>query len=165
MFDAKKLTSEQVDTIRTWADQGAQLADIQKRMEQEMDLLLTYMDTRFLVLDLGIEIQSPEADEPEVSEETKDDLPDAADLTEDDIEILPPGASEVGGKVAVTVDELVRPGMMVSGRVTFPDGEQGMWYVDDMGRLGIDPDTPGYRPSETDLMTFQRELQAVMEGR
>ena len=56
-----------------------------------------------------------------------------------------------------------RPGLMVSGRVTFPDGQGGGWYVDEMGRLGIDPDTAGYRPSEPDLVAFQQELQTVMD--
>ncbi|MBT8037935.1 MAG: hypothetical protein KJO21_10360 [Verrucomicrobiae bacterium] len=166
MFDAKKLTDDQIITLKAWADDGAQLADIQKRMEDEMELRLTYMDTRFLVLDLGIEIRNlaEEAKAAEAADEAESsaDAGDAgAELTEDDLEIIPP--PQEGGKVTVTVDGIARPGVMASGRVTFPGGQGGMWYVDEQGRLGVDPDTEGYRPTEADVMAFQRELQAVMD--
>lgn len=174
MFDTKKLSEDQVTLIRQWAADGAQLADIQKRLEQEMEIRLNYMDTRFLALDLVIEIRNlaQEAAEAEQESEAKLDADavqaEAADeLTEDDLEILPPAGGEAGagGDVKVTVDEITRPGLMASGRVTFADGQGGMWYVDEMGRLGVDPETPGYSPSEVDVMAFQRELQAVMETR
>lgn len=159
MFDAKQLTEDQIETIKAWAAEGDQLADIQKRMEAELELRLTYMDTRFLILDLGVELKS---DEVEVVEEEKDEKDPALDeLTEDDIEMMPPPAQ--GGPVRVTVDGIARPGLMVSGRVTFPDGQGGGWYVDEAGRLGLDPDTTGYRPSEPDLIAFQKELQTVMD--
>jgi hypothetical protein len=159
MFDAKQLTEDQIETIKVWAAEGDQLADIQKRMEGELELRLTYMDTRFLILDLGIELKS---EEEEVVEQEDAEIDPALDaLTEDDIEVMPPPAQ--GGPVRVTVDEIARPGLMVSGRVTFPDGQGGGWYVDEMGRLGLDPDTEGYRPSEPDLVAFQQELQTVMD--
>ena len=165
MFDAKQLTEDQINTIKEWAAEGDQLAEIQKRMEDEFQFRLTYMDTRFLVLDLGVEIKS-EIEEVVEDEEAKEEVgADAsmAELTEDDIEVIPPPLG--GGPVRVTVDEIARPGLMASGRVVFPDGQGGGWYVDEMGRLGIDPDTVGYRPSEPDLITFQQELQSVMERR
>ncbi|MBK1830554.1 hypothetical protein JIN77_07440 [Verrucomicrobiaceae bacterium R5-34] len=168
MFDAKKLTEEQVDSIKSWAAEGAQLADIQKRMEDEMEIRLTYMDTRFLVLDLGIELRNlaEEAKQKEAEEAAADPAQagNADDLTEDDLEILPP-TPQGSGAVRVTVDEIARPGVMASGRVTFADGNGGMWYVDEGGRLGIDPDVDGYRPTEADVLAFQRELQATMENR
>ena len=160
MFNVKKLTEDQVATIKEWAAEGDQLADIQKRMEEELEMRLTYMDTRFLILDLNIELKNIEE---AVVEKDEDETTPPDELTEDDLEILPPPVQ--GGKVRVSVDEIARPGSMVNGRVTFPDGQSGAWYVDDMGRLGIDPDTAGYRPSEPDLMAFQQELQSVMDGR
>ncbi len=161
MFDAKKLTEEQVATIRGWAAEGDQLADIQKRMESEMDIRLTYMDTRFLILDLGIELKKEDEEVEEQPEPAEDEAEKPLEeLTEDDMEILPP--ADQGGNVRVTVDEIARPGMMVTGKVTFSDGQSGMWYVDEMGRLGIDPDQPGYRPTESDITLFQKELQTVM---
>ena len=153
------LTDEQIATIRAWADEGAQLNDIQKKMEDELGHRLTYMDTRFMVLDLGLEIKSQESDEGDEEPEINEQGVDAKDLTEDDIEIVPQDAS--AGNVKVTVDEIARPGVMASGRVTFADGQGGMWYIDQMGRLGVDPDTEGYQPSEEDILAFQKELQRV----
>ena len=169
MFDAKQLSDEQVSLVRQWAAEGGQLADIQKRLEAEMEFRLSYMDTRFLVLDLGVEIRNLDQEAAEKEKAQQAELPDAQDefkqegeLTEDDIEVLPPaGASNV----KVSVDDIARPRLMASGRVTFADGNGGMWYVDEMGRLGIDPEVEGYQPSEADIQAFQRELQSVMESR
>lgn len=163
MFDSKQLSEDQVQTIKTWASEGAQLADIQKRMEGELGFRLTYMDTRFLVLDLELEIISASADLDEKPDEVEVQVdPELEALSEDDLEILPPPPA-AAGPVRVSVDQIARPGMMVNGRVVFPDGQGGGWYVDEMGRLGIEPDMAGYRPSEADLMAFQRELQTVMD--
>jgi hypothetical protein len=163
MFDAKKLSDDQVALISQWAAEGDQLADIQKRMEEELEIRLNYMDTRFLILDLGIEIRNPAQEAAEAEQD--DATAEAGELTEDDLEVLPPSSGGEGAaNVKVTVDEIARPGLMASGRVTFSDGQGGMWYVDEMGRLGIDPDTDGYRPAEADIMAFQSELRTVMEA-
>jgi len=61
----------------------------------------------------------------------------------------------------VTIDQIMKPGMMISGNVTFSDGETAAWYLDQMGRLGLDPKTIGYRPAERDVLAFQVELQRL----
>lgn len=169
MFDAKKLSEDQVLLISQWAANGAQLTDIQKRLEDEMEFRLSYMDTRFLILDLGVEIRNLAQEQAETEQSEQDevaksesDAKNGEELTEDDIEVLPPSD---GGNVKVSVDDIARPGLMASGRVTFAGGQGGMWYVDEMGRLGIDPEVEGYQPSEADIMAFQRELQLVMDAR
>ena len=59
----------------------------------------------------------------------------------------------------MTIDQVARPGALVSGQVTFSDGNSAAWYLDQMGRFGLTPQQPGYRPSQEDLLTFQAELQ------
>ena len=59
-------------------------------------------------------------------------------------------------------DEIVIPGMMFSGKVSFSDGEKALWYVDEAGRLGLDPDTAGYRPIQEDIIAFQNELKQML---
>ncbi len=49
-----KLTPSQEQAVRDWAAAGASLSDIQTRLAAEFDLHPSYMDVRFLVLDLGI---------------------------------------------------------------------------------------------------------------
>jgi hypothetical protein len=49
---------------------------------------------------------------------------------------------------------------MISGKVTFSDGQAADWYVDNEGRPGLVPATPGYRPSAEDIQQFQVLLDA-----
>ena len=152
MISASQLTPEQIDTIKAWAADGARMADIQKRLGEELGLSATYMDTRFLVLDLGIELIE-EAPAVEEAEETVDE-PDA---------VVPEGLPG-DSRVSVQLDQVTKPGAMVSGRITFSDGEQGMWWIDSTGRPGLDTETAGYRPSDEDLMAFETELRRLLEG-
>jgi hypothetical protein len=63
------------------------------------------------------------------------------------------------GRVSVTVDQLARPGTMVSGKVTFSDGQNADWYLDQTGRLGVMPAVQGYKPAPEDVQAFQLALQ------
>ncbi len=143
MFSASKLTPEQVTSLKQRAAEGASMSDLQRHMKEDFGHTLTYMDTRFLILDLGIELI-----EEKKAEEKKEELKPAPTPT---------------GAVNVTMDTLTLPGAMVSGKVTFSDGETAIWMLDQTGRPGLDPDTPGYRPSQEDLMEFQVQLRALIE--
>ena len=61
---------------------------------------------------------------------------------------------------SVTVDQLTRPGAIVSGKVTFSDGQQADWYLDQTGRLGVVAKQQGYKPSAADVQQFQAALQS-----
>lgn len=143
MFSSKQLSGEQITAIQSWAAGGAQLPEIQLHMKEDFGLSLTYMDTRFLVLDLGIEIIEEKKEEP------------AAELKQVPV---PTGA------VSVTMDAIAMPGAIVSGKVVFSDGEAGIWMLDQTGRPGLDPHTPGYTPSREDLTEFQKQLRALIES-
>ena len=149
------LTDEQKAAVATWLESGAGLSDVQKRLREEFQIGLTYLETRFLVDDLKISIKDPEP-EPAPVEDTPAEQPP---LPEDDE--LPPAPPAGGGRVQVTIDQIMKPGTMISGRAVFTDGEKAEWYLDQAGRLGLNPDTPGYRPSEKDVMAFQMELQRL----
>ncbi len=159
MFQSKDLSEEQKETLRKWAAEGDQLADLQRKLKEEFSLNVTYMDMRFVVLDLNLEIQSQEEPEPEseAPEEEDSSAPEEGSA---------PGEETAGdsGPVSVTVDQIATPGAMVSGQVTFSDGEKGRWMIDQMGRPALDPDTAGYQPAHEDLITFQEELRKALEG-
>jgi hypothetical protein len=57
------------------------------------------------------------------------------------------------------MDQIAKPGAVVSGSVTFSDGKRANWYVDEYGRLGIAPAERGYRPTEADMREFQIALE------
>ena len=142
MFSASKLTPEQKDALKQWAAEGASMSDLQRHLKEDFGHTLTYMDTRFLILDLGIELV--ETPKPEEKKEEKPAL-------------VPTG------HVTTTMDSLTLPGAMVSGKVTFSDGETGVWMLDQTGRPGLDPDTEGYRPTQEDIMAFQTQLRDLIQ--
>lgn len=149
MFSASQLSEEQKTSLHRWAAEGATIADLQNRLKEEWNLGMTYMDARFLVLDLGIEIKPAEEGSEEVGESEKaegeDPLPEAT------------------GSVSVTMDSIAVPGALVSGRVTFSDGQGAIWMLDQQGRPGLDPDTAGYRPNEGDISEFQLQLSELIK--
>lgn len=51
-----QLTPQQEALVRAWAAEGATLSDIQTRLADECGLRLSYLDTRFLLLDLKVDL-------------------------------------------------------------------------------------------------------------
>ena len=131
------------------------MADLQKRLKDDFGFNVTYMDTRFLSLDLALNFQV-DKEESEGANDTEN--PEAQE--EVDLEPLVQDKETV----TVTLDQVARPGAMVSGTVTFSDGMKALWLIDEMGRPSIDPDQPGYQPSEADLVIFQAELKGLLDG-
>jgi len=67
--------------------------------------------------------------------------------------------------VQVEVDTVVPPGAMASGSVVFSDGVSKSWTIDQFGRLGLSGGQEGYKPSDEDLMEFQRQLEASLRNK
>ena len=156
-----ELTDEHKSRIAAWIDEGLKLSDIQRRLADEHDVHLTYMDVRFLVDDLKLTPHDPVP--PEIVAGLIGSAQAAASATtgpvaEPSADVLPP-AGTGAGKVAVKVDEIMRPGALVSGSVTFSDGKKSAWHLDQMGRLGMVPEEPGYRPPQSDIAEFQVALE------
>ena len=155
MVNVSDLSSEQVEEVKGWVAGGAQMADVQRRLNEDFGFKATYMDTRFISLDLELDFQVNEG------EAKIEDVIEAPQVEEEpDLEREKRG----GGGVSVSLDQVARPGSMVSGTVTFSDGMKGLWLIDEMGRPSIDPDQPGYQPSEADLVSFQEELKGLLDG-
>jgi hypothetical protein len=152
------LTEEQRQRVSAWIAEGAKLAEIQSRLAQEFGIKLTYMEARFLADDLKLVPRDPEppkAAEPPAPEKKLETQPVPAEELADEEIPAPAG----GGKVAVTVDQITRPGALISGKVTFSDGQIADWYLDQMGRLGVVPKQQGYKPAAADVQDFQMALQ------
>jgi len=144
------LTEEQRQRVTAWIVQGAKLSEIQNRLMSEFNLKLTYMEVRLLVDDLKLTPKDPEP--PKVE-------PPAPDAKKGVEEKKSPADAPKTGAVSVSVDQIARPGAVVSGKVTFSDGQKADWYLDQMGRLGVVPAQQGYKPSATDVQQFQAALQ------
>ena len=144
-----------------------------KKLKEVEGINLTYMDTRFLVLDLEITLQSEEEEVEEVPEEEAAPVEAAAPLPEDaplpssPAPVAPQGTpvphAEVTSGVELHVDQVAIPDSMISGSVTFSDGEKASWYIDVEGRLGMDTESDTYTPSEAELSSFQSALRQQLE--
>ena len=106
------LTEEQKKLVAAWVTNGASLAEVQKRLKEECAMTVTYMDVRFLVDDLQLQLE----EQPRQSEAV-DRL--AAAKQEGESARSEPAS----GGVRVTMDSITKPQSMASGKVTFSDGE------------------------------------------
>ena len=149
-----KLTPEQITTVSAWVAEGATLSQIQERLSSQLEVSMTYMDVRFLVDDLNLALV--EKEEPKILEEPV--------VEEAPAEAPAPDAptAQGAGVVTVEVDTIAQPHAMVSGHVTFSDGEKADWYIDHQGRPGMAARTPGYRPTPQDITDFQAKLDAAL---
>jgi len=144
------LTDSQKKIVSNWLAQGKSLAEIQRLLRDEFSISMTYMEVRFLVDDLDVTLEGTlpedggssaaddEVEEPEVVEET------------------------INQGVSVEVDAVTPPGALMSGSVTFSDGEKLGWQLLSNGQMGLTPgDNPDYRPSPVDMQEFRTQMDAI----
>jgi len=184
------LTPEQKLSVSSWVAAGDNLSAVQKKITEQFKVSMTYRDVRFLVDDLNLELKdpAPKVDASDVSKtpppvakapspsaqhagaadaaaESPTDLAaDAeAELADEGIEDLPPGASSV----SVEVDKVTLiPGALAAGTVTFSDGVTGKWMIDQQYRPGFtEISQPGYRPTPADSQAFMQQLSAQLQKR
>jgi hypothetical protein len=161
-----ELSEEQKKTVAVWIAEGLKLSEIQERMGEAWGLRMTYMEARFLVDDLKLMPKDPE---PPAQ---PNPVPDGGGSSADAADSQGPGSADIDGEsgaigddqpasaggVSVKVDTITRPGAMVSGSASFSDGQSVQWSIDQFGRMGMVPPTPGYRPPAEDIPKFQMLL-------
>ncbi|NOX99751.1 MAG: hypothetical protein GXP30_08495 [Verrucomicrobia bacterium] len=184
MSYADSINDEQKATIQSWADDGDDLSAIQKKLADELEVQVTYMEVRFLMDDLGIKMPTKEVPVEEVAEVAEEIAEEPTEKTTEDpqleetpsegeaaeqaekpeVEASEPVEDEpVAANVKVTMSEVLPMGAMAGGTVTFSDGTSATWAVDQMGQLSLDPADPAYRPTEADVRAFQMELQKLAQ--
>ena len=153
------LDDTQRKKVAGWIADGMKLSEIQNRLASELGVRMTYMDVRLLVDDLKLtpkDVEPPAA--PVAAPAAAAPQKPATGLK---TESAPAPESSVNS-VSVSVDQLARPGAVVSGKVTFTDGKKADWYMDQTGRLGLAPQEAGYRPPAADVQQFQIALEAEL---
>ena len=160
------LDDAQRQQVAKWLEQGLKLSEIQNKLASDFGVRITYMELRFLLDDLKLKPKDkeppPVATLPAKGGESAKGAGLAAKTAGEpglDEQDLADEQMPGGGGVSVSVDQVTRPGALVSGKVTFSDGQGADWYLDQMGRLGVVAKQQGYKPSQPDLMAFQAELQ------
>ena len=163
------LDEAQRQKVAAWIADGLKLSDIQNRLLAECGLKMTYMEVRLLVDDLKLVPKDPEPPKPATpigqalasgAGPAAAAKPAAAPAAGP---VSQPGEAPRGtGDVSVTVDQLARTGAIVSGKVTFSDGNAADWYLDQTGRLGVVTKQPGYKPPAADMQKFQMALETEL---
>ena len=172
-----KLTEDQITTIKSWIESGDDLGKIQNQINESFDINLTYLETRFLLSDLKIELNEDEEEDGEEQEPVDEpsaeiqDSDNVSENTEEPEQQEPPSGdlekeeTDEGAQptnINVSVDSITQPQCVISGKVTFSDGQLASWWFDQMGQLGLNPDQEGYTPSPEDVAVFQVELRKVL---
>lgn len=174
------MTNQERDNlIREKLNEGLSLSDVQKLLDSEYGLKMTYFELRMIVSTLDINwsnqekkhapvitpssVPEPPKQAPQKQEAPKADAnPEPPDDDDDDGDTEP---GEDGG-TQVTMDDVPIPGAVMSGHVVFASGASGKWVFNRMGQLGLaELDEGSEKPSQEDLMLFQQELQAMMQAK
>ena len=113
-----EISPEQKQAVASWAQEGLSLAEIQRRLDEEFSLSMTYMDVRFLVDDLELTLldDKSESSATTTSEESSKgaSTPFPQDQTTSvaaEEEPFADSAAELlSDEVSVEVDRLLKPG-------------------------------------------------------
>ena len=174
MMDVKNFSAEQIEQLKKAVAQGLGLAATQKYINDELNIPINYMDTRFLIADLNLELYDKNAVlKQEAKEKAEKELAQTAEGTAEvqtgaeaqNMNENPhpeqPQQTNQGG-LQVTKDNIQRPGAVANGTVVFSDGEKASWYITPEGQLGLDSTTANYQPSEPDIVEFQTALKQLL---
>ena len=157
------LTDQQKEAVKNWVAEGRGVSEIQRLLSSEFGIDMMYIDVRFLIDDIGAQIPSSgenAADSAQEASPVDAEGPQSGSAGENEAQAENPGESS--GGVRVTVSPIQRPGAVMSGDVVFSDGGMAEWVLDNSGRLGLNPSTPGYTPPQSDLPEFQQKLREAL---
>ncbi|MEI6055057.1 MAG: hypothetical protein WCR55_03280 [Lentisphaerota bacterium] len=143
--------------VATLLNKGISLSDIQKQLQSEHAVRMTFLDLRLIASEIeSVDWSKQKSDmnakkaEEKAKEEKKKKETNLEDV-EEDID---------GGKTVIEVSKLTRPGSVANGSVKFASGAKADWVLDQYGRLGLDK--PEGEPTPEDLKEFQTELQKLL---
>jgi hypothetical protein len=187
------LSPEQSSAVSSWIATGDSLSAVQRKLRDQYGVSLTFMEVRFLVDDLNLQLKDPApkvnasdvtqaAPAPSAPPSRSPAAPDAAgsapELEDEEAyaEEAPPADGAIppedelpGGVSSVTIDVdkvTLHPGALAGGSVTFSDGVTAKWIIDNYGRPGFtEVSQPGYRPKPADAQAFMQQLSAELQKR
>lgn len=141
--------------------EGRSLSDIQKELQDKHEVKMTFLDLRLLAaeieeIDWEFQAEEEAKKEQEAKEAEKKEADDELETENIDDE------DDIPGKTVVELSKLARPGAAMCGHVTFASGVKADWFIDQLGRLGLEKNTG--QPTPQDIQEFQIELQNALAG-
>src|ERR1043166_3599251 len=127
--------------------EGRSLSEIQDYLRKEKGDSITYMELRLLLAEM------PDAKLPEKEVPKTPTLPSEPT----------PAAGITAGKLSISVDQMPAPGSMLSGYARYSSGAKAHWFLDEMGRLGVEPELGSSKPTQKDMQEFTVELKRMLQ--
>ena len=147
---------ERKPIIQQLLAQGHTLSQIQDHLRQEKGDAITYMELRLLLSEMP-SVKLPEKEQPKTPILPAPPAPGAPAA----VPAAPPSAG--GGKLSISVDQAPAPGSMLSGYARFASGAKAHWFLDEMGRLGLEPELGSGKPTQADMQEFSTELRRMLQ--
>jgi hypothetical protein len=150
---------ERKQVVRELLGKGQTLSQILDTLHKEKSDPITYMDLRLLLSEM------PDAKLPE-KEPPKTVLPPAGSPGPGTLQDSGPaavGKETGGGKLSISVDQVPAPGAMLSGYARFSSGAKAHWFLDEMGRLGVEPELGSSKATPKDMQEFTAELRRMLQ--
>jgi hypothetical protein len=134
---------ERKPIVRQLLKEGRTLSEIQDFLQKEKGDSITYLELRLLLSEMP-DVKLPEKESPKTPSPVADK----------------PAAP---GKLSISVDQVPAPGAMLSGYVRFGSGAKAHWFLDEMGRLGVEPELGSEKPTQKDMQEFSNELRRMLQ--
>ncbi|MCS7049102.1 MAG: hypothetical protein NZ483_07395 [Verrucomicrobiae bacterium] len=144
--------------IRQLLAEGRTLSQVQDYLQREKGDTITYMELRLLLSEMP-DVKLPEKEPPRAVSTTT-----AAAPVADKKAGSTSGAGTPAGQLSISVDQTPPPGALLSGYARFASGAKAHWFVDELGRLGIEPELGSSKPTQADMQEFTRELRRLLES-
>lgn len=158
--------SERKQIIAQLLKEGRKLSDIQDYLRKEKGDAITYMELRMLLAEMEAKLPDQPSEHFTPLKESpitaKTQPPPGGKGQPAPLE-SPKKAGGPRGKTSVAVDHAPPHGAVLSGRVNFGSGAKALWIMDEMGRIGLEPELGSGRPDQQDMQEFQDELRKIIE--
>ena len=146
---------ERKEIVRKLLAQGRSLSEVQDFLIKEKGDSITYMELRLLLSEMP-DAKLPEKEVPKPAAAAPSPLDPAAGKAA--------APEPAGGKLSISVDQAPAPGSMLSGYARFGSGAKAHWFLDEMGRLGVEPELGSSKPTQQDMKEFTTELRKLLQG-
>jgi hypothetical protein len=150
---------ERKQVVRELLAKGLTLSQILDYLHKEKSDPITYMDLRLLLSEMP-DTKLPEKERPKTVLPSA--VPPSATAPKDS-EAPAAGQKTGGGKLSISVDQVPAPGSMLSGYARFSSGAKAHWFLDEMGRLGLEPELGSSKATQTDMQEFSTELRRMLQ--
>jgi hypothetical protein len=134
---------ERKQLVRELLAKGQTLSQIQDCLRNEKNDSITYMELRLLLSEMP-DVKLPEKETPKPAPPT-------------------PEPKTAPGKLSISVDQMPAPGAMLSGYARFASGAKAHWFLDESGRLGLEPELGSEKPTQKDMQEFSTELRRMLQ--